>query len=343
MSETKLRVGICGAGSIIDNHIEALRRQREAEVVGVSSRTLKSAKRAARRYGVKAFADHQTLLNAPDIDAVIVATPNYQHCELTLAAIAAGKHVMVEKPLAMTLAEGRRMNAAARQAGVHLLYAEQLPLAPKFVHLRDLARAGAFGEIYMVRQIERHAGPHSPWFFGKKEAGGGALIDLGCHSLSVVLDIMGDRPIRRVAAVARTFAHTHGDVDDFVLLRLEFAGGAVGVVEANWCHRGGMDSITEVFGSTGNGYADLMKGSGLTTYSERGFGDDPADTRGWRQPRYDTCYECGYQEQARAMVATILHGAPPAQAGDDGVEILRIIAAAYRSAQQGGRPQPLPR
>jgi len=342
MSEMKLRVGICGAGSIIDNPIEALRRQDEAEVIGVSSRTLKSAKRAARRYGVRAFADHQTLLNAPDIDAVIVATPNYQHCALTLAAIATGKHVLVEKPLAMNLAEGRRMNAAARRAGVHLLYAEQLPLAPKFVHLRELARAGAFGEIYMVRQIERHAGPHSPWFFSKREAGGGALMDLGCHSLSVVLDIMGDRPIERVAAVTRTFAPTRGDVDDFVLLRLEFAGGAVGIVEADWCHQGGMDSITEVFGSTGNGCADLMKGSGLTTYSEGGYGDNPATTRGWRRPRYDTCFECGYQEQARAMVATILHGAPPAQSGDDGVKILRIIAAAYRSAQQGGRPQPLP-
>lgn len=343
MNETKLRVGLCGAGSIIDNHIEALRRQGEAEVVGLSSRTMKSAKRAARRYKIKAFADHAALLAAPDIDAVIIATPNYQHAELALAAMAAGKHVLVEKPLAMNLAEGRRMTAAAKKEGVHLLYAEQLPLAPKFVRLRELAHAGTFGEIYMVRQIERHAGPHSPWFFQQNAAGGGALIDLGCHSLSVVLDIMDGRAVERVAAVTRTFTHTHGDVDDFVLLRLDFAGGAVGVVEANWCHQGEMDSITEVFGTAGNGYADLMKGSGLEIYSETGYGTDRAETRGWRKPLYDNCFECGYQAQAQAMVETILHGAPPAQTGAHGIEILRIIAAAYRSAKNGGRPLPLPK
>ncbi len=332
-----IRVGICGAGHIVPNHAEAIARTAGVELVALSSRTLAGARKMARQCAVKrVYDDHRRLIDAPDIDVVLVATPNYQHCELALRAIAAGKHVMVEKPLAMTVAQGRKMITAAKRAGVHLIYAEQLPLAPKFARLIDLAQCGAFGEIYMVRQIERHAGPYSPWFFDKKTAGGGALMDLGCHSLAVVREILGKQPVRRVEALSRTFRHTHGNVDDFIIVQLEFAGGAIGVVESNWCHLGGMDSITEVFGAQGNGYADLFKGSGLELYQERPAAGLHARLGGWHKPQVDPCLDNGYVAQIEAMRDTVLHDRPPAQSGEDGLAILEIMTAAYRAAKSWG-------
>lgn len=333
-----VHVGICGAGGIIDAHCRAMTRVPGVTPVAISSRTLATARRRAKKHRIPAaYDDHRRVIDHPDVDVVLIATPNYQHCGLALDAFSAGKHVFVEKPLAASVAEGKKMVAAAKKAARHLVYAEQLPLAPKFARLIELAAAGTFGDIYMVRQIERHAGPPSPWFFQKEFAAGGALMDLGCHSISVVREIFPDEKIQGVSAVQRTFQHTHGDVEDFMLLQIHYEGGAVAVVESNWCHLGGMDSITEVFGSKGNGYADLMKGSGLEVFTHKPSGLKWQGDRGWHKPAFDATYENGYQDQIEALANTIRTGAPPAQSGRDGLAILKIMDAAYKSAKHGSK------
>ncbi|MHA1569495.1 MAG: Gfo/Idh/MocA family protein [Alphaproteobacteria bacterium] len=332
-----IRVGICGAGQIVPNHCAAIARTDGVELAAISSRTRQSAKKMARKYKVKnAYDDHRRLIESPEIEAVIVCAPNYQHYELTMRALDAGKHVMVEKPLAMNVAQGEKMVAAAKKAGLHLLYAENLPLAPKFARLIAMAQDGDFGEIYMVRQVERHAGPYSPWFFEKKTAGGGALMDLGCHSISVVREILNKEKVKKVSAVSRTYRHTQGDVEDFIIVQMAYVGGAVGVVESNWCHLGGMDSVTEVFGDKGNGYADLFYGSGLKMYAEKEDRGRHARLRGWRTAQYDPVYENGYLAQIEGMAQTLAHDAPPLQSGDDGLAVLKIMMAAYCSAKHWG-------
>jgi len=335
----EIRIGICGAGNIVANHLGAIARVEGLRATAVSSRTSKSARAIARQFGVPAaYDDHRRTIESPDVDVVLVATPNYQHAPLALAALAAGKHVMVEKPLAMNVAEARRMVAAAARAGRHLFYAEQLPQAPKSVMLAAAARAGAFGDIYLVRQIERHHGPYSPWFFQKETAGGGVLMDLGCHSISVILDILAGRAIESVSAVTRRFVHTQGDVEDFAIVQLRFAGGVVGVAENNWCKPGGMDSITEICGTKGSVWGDLFKGSGLTVFLEHGALGHRGGQGGWHFPQYDRLWENGYISQFEALRATLRDGAPAPQTGADGLRVMRIMAAAYTSAARDGRP-----
>ncbi len=329
-----IKVGICGSGGIIPNHVEAIRRTAGIKVTAISSRSLENAQKRAKEFAIpKAFDDHRRLIESPDVDLVVIATPNYQHCELALRAFEAGKHVMVEKPLAVTIKEGEEMLAASKKTGLKLIYAENLPLAPKFAKLIDMARAGAFGEIYMARQIERHAGPYSPWFFQKETAGGGAMMDLGCHSISVIREIFKDQKVKQVKAVQRTYTHTQGDVDDFMLLWMEYESGVIGAVESNWCHLGGMDSVTEVFGKDGNGYADLMKGSGLLSFVKKEKVGGLWNADGWQWPMFDTVFECGYLAQIEAAVKCINNDAPPAQSGEDGLEILKIMLDAYENAK----------
>ncbi len=338
-SRQPIRIGFCGAGKIVETHLGALARVDGMVATAIASRTLKSARKLARRFEIPhASDDHQRLIDSPDVDLVFVATPNYLHAPLVIAAAEAGKHVAVEKPLAITLAAGKRMVAAARRNRVHLFYAEQLPLAPKSVAVAAAARAGEFGEIYLVKQTERHGGPYSPWFFRQETAGGGVLMDLGCHSISVILDILPDRPIEAVAAMTRTFRHTHGDVEDFAQVRLEFEGGAVGLVENSWCYLGGFESVTEINGSKGNLVADLGKGSGVTAYIERDHLGRRAGSGGWHSPQYDPHWENGYVAQFEAMRETVQAGAPYPQTGEDGLRVLRIMLAAYKSAAGGGRP-----
>lgn len=332
-----IRLGICGAGQIALTHLQALQRVEGIAPVAIASRTLRSARRLAERFNIPfAYDDYRRVIESPDIDLVLIATPNYQHAPLAMATLETDKYVLVEKPLAISVAEGEELVAAAQRKNRPLFYAEQLPLAPKSIAVRDAARRGDFGDIYLVRQSERHAGPYSPWFFRKETAGGGVLMDLGCHSISVILDILPERRIQTVAALTRTFRHTQGDVEDFSIVQLRFAGDVLGIAEDNWCHLGGMDSITEVNGDKGSIIADLKKGSGLNTFMEgKNFGEDSGP--GGRQfPQVDPLFENGYLAQFEAVKRAMADGAPYPQTGEDGLRVLKIMFAAYESAAHDG-------
>ncbi len=113
---------------------------------------------------------------------------------MTLAAARAGKHVIVEKPLCMTLEEADEMIAVCREHGRKLMYAEELCFAPKYERVRKLVGEGAVGDVYMLKQLEKHSGPHSDWFWDVNQSGGGVLMDMGCHAFGVVPLDAGRQP-----------------------------------------------------------------------------------------------------------------------------------------------------
>ena len=157
------------------------------------------------------FADYQDMLDSGLVDAITVACPNDLHCEVTLAAAKAGKHVFVDKPLALNLAECDQMIAACKAAGVVLMYGENLCFAPKYVRAKELADEGALGEVYYVRQLECHFGPHADWFWDVSRSGGGVLMDMGCHSIAFCRWVFGNAPdrerLRRGWAIRAQGAH----------------------------------------------------------------------------------------------------------------------------------------
>ena len=157
-----VRVGLIGSGFITSIHTEALRRVAGAEVVAVASPTPGRAERfAAERRIAHHFTDYRALLDLKEVDLVVLGIPNDLHCEVTCLAAEAGKHVVVEKPMALNLAECDRMIAACERAGVMLGYAEELCFAPKYVRLKQLIDEGALGKVHLVKQSEKHDGPHA--------------------------------------------------------------------------------------------------------------------------------------------------------------------------------------
>ena len=115
---------------------------------------------------------------------VDICLPNYLHHEACLKAAAAGKHVIIEKPLAVSLEQADEMIEACSSRGLKLMYAEELCFAPKYERVRQMVQAGAVGDVYMLKQSEKHNGPHSPWFYKKETAGGGVMMDMGCHAMA---------------------------------------------------------------------------------------------------------------------------------------------------------------
>ncbi len=182
----KVKVGIIGSGFEADIHAAAFQiMPDEAEVVAVASPTPGNAEALARKYGIaRVFHDYRTMLKERDIEIVTIAAPNALHARMTIDAAHAGKHVVCEKPLCMTLEEADEMIEVCRRQGVLLMYAEELFFTPKYVQAKRMADEGAFGKVYLVKQSEKHFGPHGDWFWDIQKSGGGVFMDMGCHGIA---------------------------------------------------------------------------------------------------------------------------------------------------------------
>lgn len=314
----------------------------EVQVVAVASPTPGNADAFAKRHGVaKAYTDWRELLRDPAVELVWVTTPNRLHAEMTIEAARAGKHVVCEKPLCVTLEEADAMLDACAKAGVLLLYAEELFFAPKYVKAKQMADEGAFGRIHLVKQGEKHSGPHADWFWDVDQSGGGALMDLGCHGIAFCWWFLGRPKVKSVYAQLSTQVHADRTAgDDEAITIIEFDGGAIGMVENSWNRPGGMDDSIEVFGAQGQTYADMLMGNALPTYSEVGFGyavEKAASTKGWTYPVFEEHWNYGFPQEARHFARCVRGIETPISDGETGRVVQEVLYAAYASAGLGGK------
>src|SRR5579863_7982802 len=186
MANGKVKVGIIGSGFEADIHAASFQiMPEEAEVVAVASPTPGHPEALAKKYGIpRVFQDYREMLREKDIEMVTITAPNQFHAQMTLDIARAKKHVVCEKPLCMTLDEADEMIEVCRHEGVLLLYAEELFFTPKYVRAKEMADQGAFGKVYLVKQSEKHFGPHSHWFWDMEKSGGGVFMDMGCHGIA---------------------------------------------------------------------------------------------------------------------------------------------------------------
>ena len=338
---SKVKLGIIGSRFQADCIAHSVRLMpEEMEVVAVASPTPGNARAFAERHRIPAaYADYTELLRDPAVELVSITAPNRRHAQMTIDAARAGKHVVCEKPLCVTLEEADAMIDACAKAGVLLLYAEELFFAPKYVKAKQMADEGAFGRVHLVKQSEKHSGPHSDWFWDVHQSGGGALMDLGCHGIAFCWWFLGKPTVKSVYAQLST--QVHGDRtegDDEALTIIEFANGATGVVENSWTKPGGMDDSIEVFGSRGQTYADMLMGNALPTFSEVGFGyavEKAASTKGWSWPVFEEHWNYGFPQEMRHFARCVRGTETPISDGETGRVVQEVLYAAYASAGLG--------
>ena len=341
----KVKVAILGGGFITDIHMESYHRfVPEATVTAVYTRKAEKAKAFAEKYQIPEWYDDiDTLLKKADCDVVDICLPNYLHAEATLKAAAAGKHIIIEKPLSVTLEEADKMIAACKKAGVKLMYAEELCFAPKYERARHMVKEGAIGDIYMLKQSEKHSGPHSDWFYDVNLAGGGVLMDMGCHGIAWFRWMLNNSKALSVYATMNTVLHkgrTKGEDNSVVII--EFENGIIGVVENSWAKHGGMDDRSEIHGTGGVIYADLFMGNSSISYSKHGYGYamEKADTTvGWSFTVFEEAFNQGYPHELQHFIDCVQNDKQPVVTGEDGRAVLEIIYAAYASAGSGKKIQ----
>lgn len=256
MGERRIKIGVAGCGWIAEKaHLPALQRIEGVEIVSLCDSNLERAREVARNNGIANVFDHYAGFLESDLDAVVVATPNYTHADFTLQALAKGKHVLCEKPLAFSSRDVRQAIELAQKVNKLFL--------PGFVNrFREDIQKGwdlvQKQEIGRIRQVKagwvRRAGMPRPgtWFTNKKYSGGGVLLDLGSHVLDIGLMFLKDETPqnaelqtwrnygKNTGASAGWFSAGTGgglpvDVEDTAQARVEFQSGAVLEVELSWC------------------------------------------------------------------------------------------------------------
>jgi predicted dehydrogenase len=333
------KITMLGTGLIGDFYTMTLHGPRSRDSVGVVySRSEERGRAFAERWEIP---EHTTSLedaiNHPDTDVVVVGLPNFLHEEAIALASASGKAVLVTKPLARNATEAKRILDTIEGTGVFGGYLEDLVYTPKSMKAVDSVASGAIGDVTWVRSRETHPGPHSAWFWDKEMAGGGAIVDLGCHCIEIIRCFVGkgNRPME-VMAWADTLVHPIQAEDNAVVL-IRFESGALGQFEVSWTFRGGMDLRDEIAGTEGTIWLNHFLRTGYEMYSSGGGGGYVAEklesTEGWLFPVGDEISELGYTNMFADMFDSLEAGRAPRETIYDGYVVNAIMDAAYTSAE----------
>lgn len=337
----RLRTGFIGCGEIATKTAAAVARSQHAAHVMVMDARASLAQDLGERYGVPWTDRVEDLLANPDVEAVYIAVPHFLHAPLAIQAAQAKKHILVEKPISITLADADAMIAAARANGVHLSVNFSAQVDPLLQAARNLVAEGAIGKVIGTRIVFRGDKPAHYWAGGysgrvasdwrvkKESAGGGVLIMNAVHDLNTMRYITGDEVIR-VYAEYDTYS-TPVEVEDFIAVTYRYANGAIGTIEAGSAIRGRdpLRNMNRIYGTTGQ----LLLSEPLRIYTTESTADVP--TGEWSEipgtPLTDP-------EQMTAMVdgfaGPIIAGGKPAVSAEDGRAVLAIILAAYQSGAE---------
>lgn len=335
-----VRVGIVGSRFMANIHASTVRRSKDAVLVGVASPTEEHVRSFAERHAVERWhTDWRELVARPDVDMVVVCTPNRTHAPIAIEAARRGKHVVVEKPLAVTVEEAEAMVLAARESGVKLMYAEEFCFAPQYVRARQVVEEGGVGALHKVHHVEKYQGSTSPLYWDLDLSGGWCAMQLGSHSLGIIRWMLGKPKAISVQAVMRQVLHKdRGPGEDDSIMIVEFDDGSIGVAENSWARSGGMDDRLEVYGTAGTIYASLYQEGSLRIMSEPGYrysAPGRAPTQGWTWAVYDELHNNGFPQEIDHFIDCVKNDRAPQESGEDGMVVLEIISAAYESARLG--------
>lgn len=336
-----IRIGLAGSGFIGDTYADALQDVRNAELVANYSRDLARAHALAAKWGPipRQYDDLAALCADPEVDLVVIALPNEAHLDAVRIAAAAGKAVVCTKPLARTGAEAAEMLRIVEDAGVWHGYAESAVFSPNLAKAHQMVAAGAIGQLLTMRAREAHSGPHAPHFWDAETAGGGALLDMGCHTVESARTLFGkDNPIIEVFSWGATLAHAERTTgEDTAIALLKFAGGQLATVESSWIEKGGMQLRHELVGSAGRIVTDTA------STPVWGFIENPAgylvekadaDT-GWVYPVPEEARAYGFSQAMRHFAQAFAAGEAPVETFADGLAVNLVLDACYASMRSG--------
>lgn len=340
-----LRIGLVGCGGITHAHVEGWKAIADrAEIVAVADVSEENAGRRVAQIGhpVSIYADYHDLLADKGIDAVDIALPHHLHRDGIVAAAEAGKHLMTEKPLCLTLDEAADIAQAVKETGVTMMAAHNQLFFPSVLHARQMITSGDLGEIYMIHSLDCGArrrplsldksswgttasSSDTSWRSDPEKMGGGELIDTGYHPTYRLLFLAGQRPTE-VTAMLGTY-RLPLQREDTASVLVNFENGVAGSVFSSWAMRapGARPMLFSIMGEAGQLWGEI-------------------DRLYYQPVRFQTPATVEYPNwnYGRSFAAEIAHfadaiegGFEPLHSAAEATETLRVILAAYRSVEEG--------
>jgi predicted dehydrogenase len=340
------KIGIIGAGGISEAHLEAIRDEPRAEVVAIADVSEETAAMRAARHNIpRVYSDYRKMLEETETDAVVICVPNYLHAAAAKAALAAGKHVLCEKPMAMNGQEAEEMIAAAKKAGTILMVGQNNRFRSEARYVKRLLDEGKLGHVYHAKAgwVRRNGIPGwGSWFTRKEMAGGGPLIDIGVHMLDLTLWLVGHP--KPATVLGQTYAQFgprkrglsewgriddsgYYDVEDLAVAMITFENGFTLNLDASWASHIEKENVfLHLYGSEGGTSLHLMD-ERVSLYHE--WNGAPATTD--VQPKKEKERVLLFRNFIDSIEGTDTPVCTPEQA----LYINRLIDAIYLSAQTG--------
>lgn len=338
-----IRVGIIGGGAISQRrHLPEYAENPNVEIVGLYDALQERAEELAEQYGCRAYSSPEELIADETIDAISVCSPNVTHADLTIRSLKAGKHVLCEKPMALTLDETRAMLEAERESGKILMLGHNQRMMAAHRKARELLlRDNAIGKMLFFQCNFKHPGPESwsvdntrgTWFFRKDMASFGVMGDLGAHKIDLIRFLTGAE-ITRVFGHMMTLDKRYDDgsmieLEDNAVCQFEMDNGMPGIMHFSWTNYGAEDNSTVIYGDKGvmkiyGDYAnDIVLEMRDGTTVKYSVGAISTNTRQLKSGVIDE------------FVSSILENRTPIVTGIDGHNTLAIITKALQSDKEG--------
>ena len=326
-----MKIAFAGTGYISKVHARAAQTC-GLELVAVVNHKAESMAAFGNEFGItRQYKDIEEMLKDGQIDAVVVSTPNYLHSPQTIAALNAGIHVMVEKPMAMNTPEAEKMYEASRRTGATLMVAHCWRFDQDVLWLKG--QLEKLGKIIRTKGIgvHTHWGP-AGWFTKKEFAGGGAMADMGIHALDTARFLLGDpKPVSVYAKIGTYYKDF--DVDDTGTIIVEWDNGATSFIESGWWqpHADGPEAATQLYGTEGFGQLFPTRLE-IPNKNEKKI---EVIESGFEFPREEHCPQSLYDAQLRYFVECIEKKQTPNPGGPEGIVNMKVIDAAYESSRTG--------
>ncbi len=352
----KLGTAIIGLGKVARTHAEALRAVPRSRFVAVQTRDPSKAAEFHAQYGVLTYTSLEEMLADPDVQVVTICTPHPLHAEQAIMAANAGKHVLVEKPMATTVADCDRMIQAARRAGVKLGVISQRRFYPPVLRVKEAIEAGKIGEP--VLGVLMMFGWRSPEYYGMDDwrgtwrgEGGGVLVNQAVHQLDLLQWMMG--PVAELFGYAENLNHPYIEVEDTALAVLRFRNGALGNIVVSNAQRPGMYGKIHIHGRSGASVGVQTEGGSSFIAGVTGEVEPPVNDLWtvlgeehllgeWQEEdratarSIDTMSYYHYLQIAE-FIDAVLENREPAVNGEEGRKAVEIFEAIYRSHRTGSK------
>jgi len=334
-----MNIAMLGSGFIGRFYADSIQGYRSKDkIVSIYSREEENAKKFAADYKVPfSTIVLEEAIARPEVDVVCISLPNNLHEEAVMLCCKHKKAVMTTKPLGRNAAEAKRMLEAVENAKIFNGYLEDLVYTPKFIKAQESVKNGALGRILWAKSRETHPGPHSDWFWDIEQAGGGCILDLGCHCVEITRSYIG-KDIKPIEVMCWADTQVKPiDAEDHAIGLVKYENGAIGQFEVSWTFRGGLDLRDEVMGSEGTIWTNSFLRTGFEMFTTGKGADYVAEkaesNTGWLFPVGDELNELGYNHMFMDMFNALEKKLEPKETFYDGYVVNCILDAAYKSAK----------